>query len=257
MKRILTSLCITWILLTSLLLTAFGQSPDYQLNLRRNFGYNSGKQIKGNFTVSIVGATGNIKSVRYTLDGKLMSEVNQSPFSLTFETTNYAYGDHELGATIQLLDGNTLTATPKAVEFATPDQEAASVSGIILPIVGLLVLITGGGLAFQFLVLRNRPFKELAPGTQRNYGLTGGTVCPRCHRPFVFHWWSLKLVGYKYDRCEFCGKSGMMRMMSHSALRAAEQAELTSMNAAPAITQKTEEDKLKDMLDQSRYTDHS
>ncbi len=48
-----------------------------------------------------------------------------------------------------------------------------------------------------------------------------------------------------------------MRGMSHSALCAAEQAELTALNAVPVVNHKAEEDKLKDMLDQSRYIDLS
>jgi hypothetical protein len=247
---------LSLIFLGLIFLPGYSQSDEYSLNIRRNFGYSSGSQIKGNFTIDILGPA-NIKSVRYLIDGKVMADLAQSPFGFQFETTNYPYGTHELSAAIITSDGRQLTTKSRTYVFVTPEQESQAVTGIIFPILGLVVLFTVGGIGIQLLVLRRHPVKDLPPGTPRNYGFTGGTVCPRCHRPYPMHIWAVKLGFSKYDRCDFCGKWALVRSMKIADLRVAEQAEQAALSAEPNVIQKTEEEKLKEILEKSRYTDQS
>jgi hypothetical protein len=233
-----------FVMLTSLILLlltaipAYSQTDEYSLNLRRDFGYSSGGQIKGAFTIDILGPA-NIKSVRYLIDGKIMADLPKAPFGFSFDTANYPYGMHELSAVITTTDGRQVTTKAKTLEFATPEQETQSVTGIIFPILGLVVLFTVGGLGFQLLVLRRHPVKDMAPGTPRSYGLMGGTVCPRCHRPYPTHFWAIKLGFSKYDRCDFCGKWAFVHSMRTEDLRLAEKAEQSSLSGEPTVVQKT------------------
>ena len=139
-------------------------------------------------------------------------------------------------------------------EFATPEQESASVTNLLVPLLGaiavVMVLIVGA----QTLLFRNRPKKELPLGAPRQYGFKGGSICPRCHRPFGLHSWSINLLVGVYDHCDFCGKWGFYRPLKKEALKAAEAAELQMGQPEQPIHEKTEEEKLKEMIDDSRFT---
>ena len=256
MNRKLNVVAITISLLIFFVSAAFAQNTEYRLNVRRNFGYSSGNQIRGAFTIDIIGPD-NIKSVRFLIDGKLMADIPQAPFSLSFDTANYPFGNHELSAVITTTDGGQVNVQPRTFDFATPEQEGQVVTNLVFPLLGIVLLITLGGLGFQLLVLRKQPMKDLPPGTPRNYGLHGGTICPRCHRPYGLHWWSFHLLTLRFDRCDFCGKWAFVGPKRSEDLRKAEQAELNSFSQEPALSPKTEEEKLKDLVDQSRFTDHT
>jgi hypothetical protein len=68
--------------------------------------------------------------------------------------------------------------------------------------------------------------------------------------------WALNALTYRLDRCDYCGKWAFIRPVSREALRAAEQNELASFNNNAPIVEKTEEEKLREMLDKSKYSDH-
>jgi Bacterial Ig domain len=258
-----------WVVITGLLLvlglavwpsTAQAQQTNYSLNLSRDFGYSSGSQIRGNFTASIVGLqdNDNIQSVTYLIDGKSIAEVTTAPFTLKFVTTDYPLGWHDMSAQIQTKDGQTATTAVRRFEFASADQESAAVKNITFPLLGGVLLIVIIALGAQMLVLRKKPKLDLPLGSSRNYGITGGTICPRCHRPFALHWWAFNAgIGSKLDRCDFCGRWGMVRRASRDELARAEAAELEMAQPEKPIQAESEEQKLKEMLDESRYTDKS
>ncbi|MHB1481866.1 MAG: hypothetical protein ACYCXH_06045, partial [Bellilinea sp.] len=58
----------------------------------------------------------------------------------------------------------------------------------------------------------------------------------------------------KLDRCENCGKWSIMRAYPIDVLRAAEAAEFKVEQGEGLVPEKTEEKKLREMLDDSRYT---
>ncbi|MEN6410121.1 MAG: hypothetical protein ABFD44_10485, partial [Anaerolineaceae bacterium] len=59
----------------------------------------------------------------------------------------------------------------------------------------------------------------------------------------------------KFDRCENCGKWGVMKIVSLEKLREAEAAERRDAQAAPQVAEPSEEEKLRRELDESKYTD--
>ncbi len=232
----------------------FAQSQDdLRLGITRTFGYSSGDQIRGTFTLSVTGSTG-IKSVQFLIDGNALGSVSSAPFSLTFQTTSYANGYHDITAVVATSDGRSVTLPARRFEFATSDQETSSVGRILIPILGVVVLVVVIGVGAQLLFFKNK-FVSMAPGTARNYGYRGGTICPRCHRPYSIHFWAVNLLFYRVDRCDFCGKWALIHSYSMNDLRAAEQNEVTSASTSTAPAAKSEEEKLREMIDKSKFTD--
>lgn len=230
------------------------QQGPYSLGIKRIFGYNSGDQIRGTISMFVNGPEANIQSVQFMIDGKVVAEITQTPFSVNFITTDYASGYHDLSASIQTKDGPSYDVGVR-LDFATAEQESSGVFRIAGPLLGLVLLITLGGAAIQVFFFRGK-FKNLPPGTERTYGFQGGSICPRCKRPYSLHVWALNLFGSKFDRCDFCGKWAVVRPLSIDKLRAAERAELESSAPPTPIAEKSEEEKLREMLDKSKYSDH-
>jgi hypothetical protein len=79
-------------------------------------------------------------------------------------------------------------------------------------------------------------------------------VCPKCGRPFPLHWWAPHLLASKFDRCEFCGHVGLFTPASREVLAAAERAELAAAQPEQPVVEKSEDEKLREMIDESRYT---
>ena len=126
---------------------------------------------------------------------------------------------------------------------------------IIFPLLGVVLLMVVLGTGSQMLAARRRgPSPEA--GFQRDYGFAGGSICPKCKRPTPRHMWGINMVVGKLDRCENCGKWSIMRAQPIEVLRAAERAELASEKAdAAAVPAQSEEERLRELLDRSRYTD--
>jgi len=227
---------------------------EFQLGITRTFGYGNGSQIRGTFTLSISGS-GSIQSVQYLIDGSPIGSVASSPFTLTFQTTDFPDGPHDISAIVTTTDGQTVNVPARTFEFATSQQESSGVLNIVIPILVIVLVIVLGGVALQVFVFKKK-FVEMAPGTPRNYGFRGGTICPRCHRPYSLHFWAVRLVFVRFDRCDFCGKWAFVHPYSMNDLRAAEQNELAEAKAAPgAPAPQSEEDKLREMIDKSKYSD--
>ena len=124
---------------------------------------------------------------------------------------------------------------------------------IVVGVIVLLYLVFRGS---QFLLTRNKPKSIVPLGSPRDYGIAGGAVCPKCHRPFHLNFLDLKLgFGTKFAPCEFCGKWSMVQRLSLDELRAAEAAELAEAQPAVPVYEKSETEKLKDLVDESRFTD--
>ncbi len=254
-KKFSKSIFISIIILFALFFTVQAQQADYRLNVSRTFGYGNGSDIRGTFTLSVAGP-GNIRTVSYMIDNQLIAETTSDPFKLTFQTTQYPDGWHELSAIIETNDGTKITTPVKRLNFVTAEQELSSMAGILIPLFGGIALVIVGVVAFQTIVLRKKPLSTLPLGASRNYGLRGGTICPHCRRPYGIHWWALNVgLRNRFDRCEFCGKWSIIHPMSRTELDAAELAELEQAQAEPQITPKTEQDRLKEMIDNSRFTD--
>ncbi len=138
--KVKVSILITLFLLICTIFSVQAQQEDYRLNVHRNFGFSSGSQIRGSFNLDIIGP-GNIKSVTYLIDGQVISSVSTAPFSLTFQTSTYALGWHDLSAVVETLDGNKMTTASRRYEFASAEQESSFMVSFIVPLLGGILLV--------------------------------------------------------------------------------------------------------------------
>ncbi len=229
--------------------------PAYTLNVHRNFGYGGGRQIKGNFGLAIIGDEQQIASATFLIDGQEMAVVSAPPFEISFETTAYPYGLHQLSAEVIDDAGAVYTTPVREFEFVTAEVERDAVFSFVRPLLlgvgGVLVIVV----LAQLLFFRKKKLSPVAPGTPRNYGIRGGAICPRCNRPFAVNFLTMNLLTRVYARCSNCGKWGLVKFASREELTAAEKAELEMDKPQREPTAKTQEEKLREQLDDSRYTD--
>ena len=252
-KPILFGLFLT--LCLALLASPVLAQSSYSLTINKVNGYNNGSQIRDNFSLGVNGP-GTIQSVTFLIDGNVMKTVTSAPFSLFFNTTAYPDGWHDLSASVQTTDGQTFTTAARRFEFVSADQETAAMKSIVLPMLGIVVVIVVIILGGQVLFFRNKPKVDLPLGAERKYGISGGAVCPKCHRPFPLSFLALN-TGFnsQFARCTFCGKWSLVKRLSPDKLRAAEAAELAEAQPEQPLPEKTETEKLKNLIDESRYTD--
>jgi hypothetical protein len=180
--------------------------------------------------------------------------VEEAPFNFQFHTDDYGFGMHLLTAEYTLVDGTTALTPSIQYNFVSPDEEKSQVTSIFLWLGGAIVvtlLIVG---LVQGVLLKGKRQNHV-PGEPRNYGMLGGTVCPKCGRPFPRHFWGIKLVVGRLDRCDNCGKWSMTHRASADELAAAEAAEMRDVRADQQVTEGTVEPKRQDSLDDSRYMD--
>lgn len=230
------------------------QTEEVRLNVQRRFGYSSGSQIRGTIALDIVGSA-SFLSVKYAIDGQIIAEVTQSPFTHTFQTTDYSDGWHDLSAIAQTADNRTLKTMPRRFEFLSAAAEGQAMTGIIIPLLGFVVLITLGGVLTQVLWMQKKGGNRLPLGAARSYGIMGGTICPKCQRPFSRHWWGINMVVGKLDRCDYCGKWSITHRMSRQELTKAEADELIMTPQENKIQGKSQSDMEKARIDDSRYSD--
>ena len=243
-NKFLYSWMILLILLFSLTLSVYGQGNEYIVHLRRDFGYGGGRDIRGTFTISLDGQEEQVESVTFLMDGDSMIVVHEAPFKYQFHTDDYGFGEHFLSARVTLEDGRIEVTPALQYNFVSPEAEREQVVTI------LVTLVIFGVIQAIFLKDKTRHGKRPVEG--QNYGLLGGTICPKCGYPFSRHIWGLNLVVGKLDRCENCGKWVMTTRENPDALREAESAftsNLTKVDDQVPFTGS------KDDLDQTRYID--
>jgi len=239
----------------ALLLIAAGPLQDgYRLVVNKTLGYNNGSQIRGQFSAEVVGDLSAVQSVEFLADGQVFTEVKNAPFKTSFNTADFSIGWHALSAKIVRSDGSSLSTPERRFEFVSVEAEAAFFRNVVFPfLIGVFGLVFVG-IAAQFLGMRARKPLNLPLGAQRSFGLKGGGICPRCQRAFSLHWWSANLLTAVYDRCDFCGRWGVVKIASRAELEAAIAAELAAAQPEQPIRPKSEEERLKEILDDSRFS---
>lgn len=260
-----------WILISALFLTAViflnacgsssetvgvvpsTQSPAY-LNVNRIVGYSSGgPEIKGKFRMAVIGVE-NVRSATFLIDGDPVATLDTGPFEFTFRTEDYPLGAHDLSATVHTTAGDGLDLPARHFVFVSAEEEQQAMTKIIVPLFSGVAVVVAIGVGLQMLSLKKKKI-DVPLGSARTYGVLGGGICPRCGRPFSLHIWGLNMLTGKLDRCDFCGKWSLQRRHSIEALRAAEKAELADVKqAGEKVVEKSEAEKLKEMLDESRFS---
>lgn len=249
-------------ILTLITLIIFGMASaaqaqsgnDLTLSLSRDFGYSSGTgKIQGKFSMKVKGPE-NLARVDFLIDGKSIGQVTQPPFNLQFNTGDYPLGVHTISAVGFTSSGQELHSNEVKAEFVSASEGYQSAMKIAIPIVGVALLAVL--LSFVGPLLLNRGKKSTVPlGSQQNYGILGGTICPKCGRPFSVHVWGVNLMVGKLDRCPHCGKWSIVRRYPISALREAEAAELKDAKDQGQVPSLSEEERLRKELDDSRFRD--
>ena len=233
------------------------QDDGLTISVSKQLGYNMGSQIQGTFRIRVRGPE-NLASVVFRIDGEAIGEITTAPFGFRFKTDDYSPGWHEVDAVATTTDGTTLQS--RGLQFQFVSGEAA-MQGTVRLVVPILVLVFGAMAVSALVPLltgrKSQPYDPdgYASEAPRSYGMPGGTVCPKCGRPFGIHWWGLNvsLVG-KFDRCPHCGKWGLVRRASRDDLMAAEAAEYTAQTPSTPQSRTTEEEKLREDVEDSRYT---
>jgi hypothetical protein len=224
------------------------------LSLSRDFGYSSGTgKIQGTFSMKVKGPE-NLTLVVFLIDGEEMGEVTEEPFRLQFKTGDYPLGIHTLSAVGYTSDGKELHSNEKRAEFVTSEEGWSSAGKIVIIIFGLMAAV--GGVSYLITYIMGRGKKSsLSPGAPRNYGLIGGTICPKCERPFGMHIWGLNLGMGKFDRCPHCSRWSIVRRVSRDMLSAAEAAELKAEEEPKTPLDVSDEEKLRKELEDSKFED--
>jgi hypothetical protein len=232
-------------------LAAFAQETGLKISLSRDFGYSSGTgRIQGMFTIHVKGPE-NLTRVVFFMDGKPMGEDTEAPFKLQFDTGQFSLGEHVIRAVGTTSDGQELPSNEIRATFATPEESWQVGAAILVPVLGLVVGIMA--LTFVVSMVSARRRGALPLGMPRNYGLKGGTICPKCRRPFALHLFAFNLFTHVFDFCPHCGKWSLLRPLPNDLLRQAEATELTWERPGEAVRGMSEEEKLKKELDDSRY----
>lgn len=199
--------------------TAVAQSDEaLTLRLNRDFGTGLGTSVQGTFSFRVTGPD-DLATVSFYIDEQLVGQDSEAPFRLQFKTDNYPLGVHTLYATGVTQNGRELTSNSISRNFISSSSANRTTLYIVIPIIALSV---GGILLSAWIANRGR---KASGKTDINVnGPFGGTICPKCGKPFARHVWGLNMVVGKYDRCPHCGKWSLVRAMHPDVLEAAVEA---------------------------------
>lgn len=216
MKRLLAR----WVGFIALLLafllgagTAVAQeATELSLSLSRDFGAGFGTSIQGTFSFRVSGPD-DLASVTFYIDEQVVGEDSEAPFRLQFKTENYPLGVHTLHATGVTQNGRELTSNALTRNFISSSSAGRTTLYIIIPIVAISI---GGLLLSSWIANRGR--KSNGGSGVNVHGPFGGTICPKCNKPFARHIWGLNLIVGKYDRCPHCGRWSLVRALPPDVL---------------------------------------
>lgn len=249
--KILSISILILIVFLSLVSPVSAQDNSLKLGLSRTMGYGGmNNEIQGLFTMKAEGPASLIR-VEFYLDDILMGEDTEAPFGFQFSTDSYPPGTHNLKAVGYTSGGEKMESNSISAVFIPEDEVGQRMLGILGPILAVVAVAVVASSVVPFLMRGGKP---IPLGQPRRY-LFGGTLCPKCGRPFELSLMKLNLVVGALDRCPHCGKWSLIRRVPINILRDAEAAELEQAESRGQVTEMSEEDKLKRDLDASRYQD--
>jgi hypothetical protein len=248
-NKIFAVLCATLISLAAAEL-AFAQSDALTLKMSRDWGYGGiNGDIQGLFSMHITGP-GNVDRVKFYIDNTKIGELDKVPFNMQFNTDNYQLGIHKIYAVGYSASGQIYQSNVISANFVTKQNTMK----FMLPVLAVVLLVTL--ISALAPVLINRRKRTITPmGSERNYGSNGGTICPKCHRPFALPLVSMHLGFSKLTACPYCGKWSLVRRESIDKLRQAQKNELGMPQYSKQVRGQTEQEKEHKELDDSKYQD--
>ncbi|HTX89846.1 MAG TPA: Ig-like domain-containing protein [Anaerolineales bacterium] len=246
MKKIKYAILLSVVASLLTIVFAVAQTGQLALSLSRDWGYGGfNGDIQGLFTIHVTGPS-DLSKVVFYIDGSTIGEVDKAPFNLQFNTDNYPLGEHAISAVGTSTGGQEYRSNVARANFVPATQGSKTVF-VILGVVLLAVLISA---TIPFLASRRKV--QLPLGSERKYGISGGAICPNCHRPFALPLITAHVGFSKIAVCPYCGKLGTVKPESLENLRKAEKAELGwAQPGTPSTT--SDEEQLKKDLDNSKY----
>jgi hypothetical protein len=228
----------------------FAQGAGLTLKLSRDWGYGGfSGDIQGLFTMHVTGPS-DLARVEFYIDSTKIGEVDKTPFNLQFSTDDYPLGVHQLHVVGYSTSGQKYSSNIITSNFV-PAQNAMK---FILPLLGVILAAVVISALIPFIASR-RKNASIPLGVERNYGVSGGAICPKCHRPFALPFLSMNLGFSKLTFCPHCGKLILTSRQPIEKLRQAEKDELSMAQPIKQIAGETDEDKLRKELEESKYKD--
>lgn len=235
---------------------AFAQrQEELILTFSRDFGYASGTgDIQGTFSMKVSGPP-DLQKVVFLIDGKPIGEDNEPPFRIQFTTDAFPLGKHTLSAIGITANGTELYSKEYTRNFVSAEEGWKAAMKIAGPLLAMALIVSVLSFIFPFLSLRKKA-GTVPLGAPRRYGLVGGAICPKCHRPFPMHLFSPNLLVGKLERCPYCGKWSVVSRASLTELKEAEASELELSAETAQVQGETEEERLRKELEDSRYQNY-
>ncbi len=238
------------LLLALLPVSAAAQDSEETLELRltRDWGYGGfGDDIQGTFSLRASGPD-DLARVDFLIDGQVVHTIDEAPFRYQFNTDDYALGMHTLTAIGYTAQGDELTGREFTREFVSASASGDFVMKTVLPLVAVILVIAVVVSILPGLLGRNKGRFELG-----KYGAAGGAVCPRCQMPYARSFLAPNMLVGKLSHCPHCGKWAIVRAASAANLQAAEDRYRAENESGIADSAESEEDKLRRMIDDSRF----
>jgi hypothetical protein len=251
MKTIKNSMLLVIFCLLSVL-NVHAQDEELTLNFSRDWGYSSGSgKIQGVFSMKVTSSV-SLTQVTFYIDSLEIGKADKEPYKIQFNTDDYPAGIHTMYAIGVTSDGRELKTKKVKTEFISAEESNKAALSILGPILGLALIIVVVSAIVP--VLTSRKNSPLQAGTQRNYGIAGGTICPKCKRPFARHILAPNMFLGKLERCPHCGKWCVARLYSIDLLREAEKAELINpIKRDDDSDNSLGDDNFKNEIDNSKY----
>lgn len=227
-----------------------GQPPELTLKLRRDFGYGGfSGDIQGAFTLRAE-SPDDLVEVRFYIDDEWIGTDTEADFAIQFNTGNFEAGIHTLSAVGLRADGSEVRSQGLTREFLSGDQAMGSIVALLVPLLGVILLLTLAGSLLP--MITGRGGKKHPVG---QYGLSGGTVCPRCDLPYSRPTLGLNLGLGKLGRCPHCGKWAIVRRARPGELAEAEDRLRVDVAGGQVEAKPDEEESLRRALEDSRFDD--
>jgi hypothetical protein len=226
----------------------FAQAEELSLKLSRDWGYGGfNGDIQGLFSMHVTGPA-DLAKVEFYIDDNKIGELDKPPFDLQFNTDMYALGVHNLHALGYSSKEQKYISNSISANFVPKQNDMK----FMLPIIVVVVLAILISTLIPILITRKK--KTILPaGAERNYGINGGSICPKCRRPFALPIFSMNLGLSKLTACPSCGKWIVVRRKSIDLLRQAERDELLKGGIQDAADGLKEDDKIISDLEDSKY----
>jgi len=241
-KKSLNFLLALFILLGLFTHGVYAQTEEaqWQLRLRRDWGYGMGSDIQGQLTLSLQGDTSQVEQVTFYFNGVKAFEQTEAPFRFSFNTNQFPAVINTMRADVLTRDGKLYTTLPLSYNFLSSKDANKNTGLLVGGIIGVALLIT----ALSFVITSRGQGKDGKTG-----GMFGLAICKECGQTFPRSIFGMNIVVGKYERCPHCGKWQVTVPASEAEIA---EANWASQPEPVSISESSHE---RDELEESRFID--